>query len=94
MRQLLFFLLLCILLGSCNKCDAGFTVSNTTVNVNDNVKFSASPGCGKNDTYQWDYGDGNGGTGMDVTHAYTTAGTYTVKLTVGDKESTATVVVQ
>ena len=34
----------------------------------------------------WDFGDGNVGTGRTPTHAYLTAGTYTVLLTVTDDE--------
>ena len=32
--------------------------------------------------YQWDFGDGQTGTGANPTHTYTTAGTYSVTLTV------------
>ena len=35
-------------------------------------------------TYNWDFGDGNTGTGMVVQHIYTSAGTYTVTLRVDD----------
>jgi len=35
-------------------------------------------------TYQWDFGDGQAGSGAAPTHAYTTAGDYTVTLTVTD----------
>ena len=35
-------------------------------------------------TYTWDFGDGNNGTGAMPNHTYTTAGTYTVTLTVSD----------
>jgi PKD repeat protein len=41
----------------------------------------------------WNFGDGNVGSGTSVTHTYTQAGTYTVKLTVtdnGGKSSTKT----
>ena len=31
-------------------------------------------------TYEWDFGDGTKSTEANATHAYTTAGTYTVKL--------------
>jgi len=47
-------------------------------------------------SYSWNFGDGSpAGSGMSVTHAYTTAGTYTVVLTVTDlvgfQDTTATV---
>lgn len=35
-------------------------------------------------TYQWDFGDGSQGTGVDPTHTYTAGGTYTVTLVVND----------
>jgi PKD repeat protein len=35
-------------------------------------------------TYNWDFGDGNTGSGRDVTHVYTNEGIYTVTLTVTD----------
>ncbi|NOX43180.1 MAG: PKD domain-containing protein, partial [Gammaproteobacteria bacterium] len=36
------------------------------------------------ETYAWDFGDGGTGTGAIASYAYTTAGTYTVALTVTD----------
>jgi C1A family cysteine protease/PKD repeat protein len=36
--------------------------------------------------YQWDFGDGSGGTGMVVDHTYETRGIYTVTLTVIDDQ--------
>jgi PKD repeat protein len=35
-------------------------------------------------TYQWNFGDGTTGSGANVTHTYSAAGTYTVSLTVQD----------
>jgi PKD repeat protein len=90
----LFSFLFMVLLSCQKKCEAEFTVSNSTPAVGDNVKFSASQGCGNNSTYQWTFGDGNGGEGMDVMHIYTTAGSYTVKLTVGNKTMEKTITVQ
>ncbi len=37
-------------------------------------------------TYNWDFGDGNIGTGLKVSHNYQTIGSYTAKLTVTDEE--------
>jgi PKD repeat protein len=37
-------------------------------------------------TYRWDFGDGASGDGQVVSHSYARAGTYTVKLTVTDKD--------
>ncbi len=41
-------------------------------------------------SYVWDFGDGNTGTGLIITHAYATAGTYTVTLSVNDGALTGT----
>ena len=35
-------------------------------------------------SYDWDFGDGNAGTGITTTHEYTTGGVFTVTLTVTD----------
>jgi len=35
-------------------------------------------------TYTWDFGDGSSGTGQNVTHSYSEAGTYTYELTISD----------
>ncbi len=67
---------------------ANFTYSPPLVNKTVTFDASASEP-GFNGTYNipianytWDFGDGTNGTGMVVTHAYTTVGTYTVNLTV------------
>lgn len=41
-------------------------------------------------SYAWDFGDGQIGTGVNATHPYAAAGTYTVKLTVTDDDGAAT----
>lgn len=43
-------------------------------------------------SYSWDFGDGNSASGATVAHTYATAGTYTVQLTVTDKDGGATTV--
>lgn len=40
-------------------------------------------------TYQWDFGDGNSTTGVEVTHDYAKPGIYHVTLTVLDNEGSA-----
>jgi parallel beta-helix repeat protein len=57
-----------------------------TVNVGATVTFDAG---GSTDnvgivSYEWDFGDGTTGIGKTTTHTYTTAGNYTVTLTVKD----------
>jgi PKD repeat protein len=37
-------------------------------------------------SYRWDFGDGTGGSGPIVSHSYAQAGSYTLKLTVSDKD--------
>jgi len=66
--------------------DAG---SDQTALVNKNVTFNGSGSYdidGSITTYDWNFGDGNNGTGMTTTHAYEAAGTYTANLTVTDDE--------
>jgi PKD repeat protein len=51
----------------------GFASTSTDPDVGDGIAFAA-----------WDFGDTGTGEGNDVTHTYTTEGTYTVTLTVTD----------
>ena len=61
-------------------------------NINKDIKFDASEsrdadGPDDIDTYEWDFDDGSGTVaGIDTTRKYTGYGTYTVTLTVTDKE--------
>ncbi|MEM3753316.1 MAG: PKD domain-containing protein [Candidatus Micrarchaeaceae archaeon] len=57
--------------------------------VNQTVTFDATnsiPNGGTIISYQWDFGDNSSGEGIIVTHAYTSAGNYTVTLNVTDSE--------
>lgn len=66
---------------------ASFTFSPSTPSVNETVSFDASsstPDGGTIDSYNWDFGDGTSGFGVTVTHAYSSAGEYTVTLVVED----------
>jgi len=68
---------------------ANFSYSPSYPIVNEVVTFNASasdPDGGTIIEYFWDFGDGNNGTGVVVTHAYTTYGTFVVNLTVTDSE--------
>ena len=46
--------------------------------------FDASSSTGSIETWQWDFGDDNGGSGEKISHKYADDGTYTVTLTVTD----------
>ncbi|MGB5233054.1 MAG: PKD domain-containing protein [Desulfoprunum sp.] len=48
------------------------------------VDFNATFSTGSISSFQWDFGDGSTATGSIASHEYTTAGTYTAKLTVTD----------
>ncbi|NIM10883.1 MAG: PKD domain-containing protein [Candidatus Aminicenantes bacterium] len=64
--------------------DAG---PDQTVNVDEVVTFDGSGSYAKKGTivsYEWNFGDGNTASGMIVTHAYTSEGTYSAVLTVTD----------
>jgi len=65
---------------------ASFNFSPAEPTVSKEVTFVASAydPDGQIVSYEWDFGDGNTGQGPVVTHAYSQAGTYTVKLTVTD----------
>ena len=57
------------------------------------VTFSAAGSSDPNGdalTYSWTFGDGYSGTGVSASHTYTTAGTYTARVTVSDGNLTAT----
>lgn len=45
------------------------------------VDAAASSGGGGIQSYEWDFGDGNSATGVATSHVYSTAGTYTLRLT-------------
>ncbi|NAS89447.1 hypothetical protein C4E24_06905 [ANME-1 cluster archaeon AG-394-G21] len=55
--------------------------------INQTITFNASnTTVGKIECYDWDFGDGATGSGMIVTHSYSSAGNYTVKLIVTDEK--------
>jgi len=68
---------------------ADFVWSPSEPEVDEVVTFDASaslPVGGEIVSYEWDFGDGNHATGEIVTHAYGSAGTYTVTLNLTDSE--------
>lgn len=65
------------------------TASFTSTVTNLSAAFDASASTDADGTianYAWDFGDGQSGTGATATHAYGSAGTFTVKLTVTDDD--------
>jgi PKD repeat protein len=70
---------------------ASFTFSPGNPNAGDTVTFNASGSSdpnGRIEKWLWDFGDNSSpGTTVVITHQYTTAGTYTVKLTVTDNDN-------
>ncbi len=72
---------------------ASFTATPAHPLASQSVSFDGSGSTdneGTLNSYTWDFGDTNFGTGITATHTYTMAGTYTVHLTVGDGTHTAT----
>lgn len=56
--------------------------SDLTVSLDASGSQDDAPGL----SYAWEFGDGHDGAGRTVTHTYSEAGTYTVKLTVTDAQ--------
>src|SRR5258705_4705944 len=70
---------------------ARFTFSPTNPTINQDVSFNGSASTVSNGTYAWDFGDGQNGTGVNLTHRYARAGTFTVTLSVtSDTRATST----
>ena len=65
--------------------DANFTATDTVICRNTSTTFNAignTPGTITN--FDWDFGDGQSGTGATVTHIYINAGIFTVRLIITD----------
>ncbi len=69
------------------RLDVLFQASRRTVEEGEKVEFQADVDGGKPPySYQWEFGDGETGSGVSPTHAYKNAGSYTVSLKVTDDE--------
>jgi hypothetical protein len=67
-------------------------ISPLIIAPQESLKFSGSftdPGTLDTHTAIWNFGDGGSSAGLTATHAYETAGTYTVTLTVKDDDGAA-----
>ena len=62
--------------------DADFHASDTLVSVGQEIYFF-DDSTGTYDSWYWEFGDGGNSTEQNPTHAYISAGNYTVSLTVG-----------
>jgi parallel beta-helix repeat protein len=68
---------------------ANFTFTPAHPAVGQTIVFNASNSTdpdGFITNYEWDFGDGTHGEGITVSHSYSTAGSYTVNLTITDNE--------
>ena len=76
------------LLGSNSPPTATMSVDPSgTVKAGDPVTFSAAGSSdpdGDELTFEWDFGDGNTGTGLTTSHTYAQPGNFVAKLAVGD----------
>jgi PKD repeat protein len=68
---------------------ASFTETSETVYIYEVISFNASESYdpdGSITSYNWDFGDGNTGTGVMIEHSYSEEGTNTVTMTVTDDD--------
>ena len=85
---LLLILPIIISLSGCRKLPLSrFEVESTNAYVGETITFDNKTLNAS--TYLWDFGDGETSTTKEVTHKYTSVGTYTVKLTAYSKKGNA-----
>jgi hypothetical protein len=68
--------------------DIGQTVVGQSITLDARASFDPD---GNALTYAWDFGDGTKASGLSVTHTYTTAGTYALKLTISSSKATSNI---
>jgi len=74
---------------------ASFSMDNDAPVTGDDVSFTAAGSYDTNGaiiSYDWNFGDGSTGTGVDVTHSYSDIGYYIAILTVTDNDGATTVI--
>jgi serine protease len=102
LKLMLFSPLLCLLLASCgggggsggstapNSPPVASFSTNVTPSVNSlSVSLNAGNSTDSDGTissYSWDFGDGSSGSGVNTSHLYAAAGSYTISLTVTDND--------
>ncbi len=72
--------------------NASFSFTPAGPTAGDTVSFDASASSDPDGTivsYAWEFGDGSTGSGQFVTHAFTSSGSYSVKLTVTDNQGSS-----
>ncbi|MEK6676448.1 MAG: PKD domain-containing protein, partial [Planctomycetota bacterium] len=72
---------------------ASFTVSATEGAIGDEITFDAGASVdpdGDSVTFEWSFGDGTSDTGSQVTHSFSRAGSFLVRLTVTDEFNAST----
>lgn len=75
---------------------SGLTAANDGPTVLGNpTELTATITDGSNVTYEWDFGDGNSGSGAAISHQYATPGTYTAEVTATNSlgQETATTII-
>src|SRR5437016_1021480 len=71
-----------------NPLSTTFTYSPSSPQVGQQITFTTSASGGTTPySFSWSFGDGSTGTGSSATHAYSSAGSFTVILTVKDSSS-------
>ena len=68
---------------------AGFTVSSTSTTTGSNISFTDTS-TNTPTIWAWDFGDGSSSTQQNPSHAFSTAGTYMVTLTVSNENGSNT----
>lgn len=72
--------------------EASFSTSTRSTETNTSIRFT-STSSGDIDSISWSFGDGTSGSGNSINHSWSSAGTYTVRMTargIGGTDTTST----